>query len=532
MAEITRFPLLRHLRAEPEPPRAALPRRPAGAQRTRPGVLVPARSTRGDRRGPGRRSRAALPVPRAHRATSRTSPSRASSPAASIDPETLAAPRRLLDRPCHGTLARAARSSSSPRSSASPAQQFAWAWVAAHDVRTILERRRRRGARARACRPGAERGAGEHGPRRSSAVRGRPASPRPPSWRRRCRRPPREAIQQNADQATFQRRALAVEKERAIQENELQNQIELATPRGASSIGQRGAERPPARARGGRGQAHRGRGRGRPRAPAGRHRGRRGARRSDRPGRLDRGGREGTRAGRSRTHAHLRAVLEPQVLLGLAARELAGKLQKIEHLTVTPDMLGQLVGELLRAGGGLLGTRRASGEGLSDGHHQGPAGRPGDAPHGVREPARAPRHARAGRASSCARAASRSRRSRSRHARFAATLAARARPRSPPDWRRARVDRDDLDRFLFAPDDVVVVLGQDGLVANVAKYLAASPCSGINPEPERFEGVLCPHHAADLADLLAGCATGRALPHRAAHHGRGAAARTARSCWR
>ena len=40
--------------------------------------------------------------------------------------------------------------------------------------------------------------------------------------------PTREAIQQHADEATFQRRALAVEKERAIAENELQNRIELA----------------------------------------------------------------------------------------------------------------------------------------------------------------------------------------------------------------------------------------------------------------------------------------------------------------
>ena len=31
--------------------------------------------------------------------------------------------------------------------------------------------------------------------------------------------------------------------------------------------------------------------------------------------------------------------------------------------------------------------------------------------------------------------------------------------------------RHDLDRFLFEPDDLVVVVGQDGLVANVAKYL-------------------------------------------------------------
>jgi hypothetical protein len=39
----------------------------------------------------------------------------------------------------------------------------------------------------------------------------------------------------------------------------------------------------------------------------------------------------------------------------------------------------------------------------------------------------------------------------------------------PPSWRTATVQRADLDRFLFASDDVVVVLGQDGLVANVAK---------------------------------------------------------------
>lgn len=40
--------------------------------------------------------------------------------------------------------------------------------------------------------------------------------------------PTREALQQSADEATFQRRALAVEKERAIAENELNNQVQLA----------------------------------------------------------------------------------------------------------------------------------------------------------------------------------------------------------------------------------------------------------------------------------------------------------------
>ena len=37
-----------------------------------------------------------------------------------------------------------------------------------------------------------------------------------------------------------------------------------------------------------------------------------------------------------------------------------------------------------------------------------------------------------------------------------------------------------LARFLFEPGDVVIVVGQDGLVANVAKYLDGQPVIGIN----------------------------------------------------
>ena len=81
----------------------------------------------------------------------------------------------------------------------------------------------------------------------------------------------------------------------------------------------------------------------------------------------------------------------------------------------------------------------------------------------------------------------------------------------PADWRRAAVLRPELDRFLFEPDDVVVVLGQDGLVANVAKYLAGQPVVGLNLEP----GVLVPHVPDAAADLLADVAAGRAaLQHR------------------
>ncbi|MFD5624984.1 hypothetical protein [Streptomyces sp. NPDC127072] len=73
----------------------------------------------------------------------------------------------------------------------------------------------------------------------------------------------------------------------------------------------------------------------------------------------------------------------------------------------------------------------------------------------------------------------------------------------PLTWRQARVERADLDRFLFAPEDVVVVVGQDGLVANVAKYLAGQPVVGIDTDPGRNPGVLVRHRAADAGALIA-----------------------------
>ncbi|MFJ9715742.1 hypothetical protein ACIRPQ_07320 [Streptomyces sp. NPDC101213] len=73
----------------------------------------------------------------------------------------------------------------------------------------------------------------------------------------------------------------------------------------------------------------------------------------------------------------------------------------------------------------------------------------------------------------------------------------------PLTWRQSRVERRDLDRFLFAPEDVVVVVGQDGLVANVAKYLAGQPVVGIDTDPGRNPGVLVRHRPADAEELLA-----------------------------
>lgn len=72
----------------------------------------------------------------------------------------------------------------------------------------------------------------------------------------------------------------------------------------------------------------------------------------------------------------------------------------------------------------------------------------------------------------------------------------------PLDWRRGTVEREDVARFLFGPEDIVVVVGQDGLVANVAKYLDGQPVIGIDPEPDRNAGVLVTHAPTDAAELL------------------------------
>ncbi|AKF83772.1 hypothetical protein SAMN05443572_104286 [Myxococcus fulvus] len=56
-----------------------------------------------------------------------------------------------------------------------------------------------------------------------------------------------------------------------------------------------------------------------------------------------------------------------------------------------------------------------------------------------------------------------------------------------------QVDRSLVPTFLFTGKEIVVVAGQDGLVANVAKYVGEQPLVGVNPDPDRFDGVLLPY---------------------------------------
>ncbi len=54
------------------------------------------------------------------------------------------------------------------------------------------------------------------------------------------------------------------------------------------------------------------------------------------------------------------------------------------------------------------------------------------------------------------------------------------------------VERSFLPSFLFSENQVVVVVGQDGLVANAAKYVKGLPMVAVNPDAERYDGVLLP----------------------------------------
>ncbi|WP_336923508.1 hypothetical protein [Aquipuribacter sp. SD81] len=72
----------------------------------------------------------------------------------------------------------------------------------------------------------------------------------------------------------------------------------------------------------------------------------------------------------------------------------------------------------------------------------------------------------------------------------------------PADWRRGSVERQDLHRFAFEAEDVCVVVGQDGLVANVAKYLRDQAVIGVDPEPGRNVGALVRHRVRAVPALL------------------------------
>ena len=66
------------------------------------------------------------------------------------------------------------------------------------------------------------------------------------------------------------------------------------------------------------------------------------------------------------------------------------------------------------------------------------------------------------------------------------------------------LDRSFLPSIMITAEDVVVTVGQDGLVANTAKYIGRQPLIAVNPDPQRFDGILLPFKPEDLSRALSG----------------------------
>jgi hypothetical protein len=80
----------------------------------------------------------------------------------------------------------------------------------------------------------------------------------------------------------------------------------------------------------------------------------------------------------------------------------------------------------------------------------------------------------------------------------------------PRGLRLQDLERDLLPTYTFTDRDLVVVVGQDGLVVNCAKYLTAQPVIAINPDPARFDGILLPFSAAGTSSVVSAVLEGRA----------------------
>ncbi|MDX1946914.1 MAG: hypothetical protein SFU86_16045 [Pirellulaceae bacterium] len=71
-----------------------------------------------------------------------------------------------------------------------------------------------------------------------------------------------------------------------------------------------------------------------------------------------------------------------------------------------------------------------------------------------------------------------------------------------------RVERSFVPNFDFGTCQVVVVVGQDGLVANTAKYVGDLPIVAVNPDPRRIDGVLLPFEVGQVREVVRGILSG------------------------
>ena len=87
------------------------------------------------------------------------------------------------------------------------------------------------------------------------------------------------------------------------------------------------------------------------------------------------------------------------------------------------------------------------------------------------------------------------------HAQYHAVLE-QVRRLVPAGVKQQVIDRGFLPQFSFAPVDLIVVVGPDGLVVNTAKYLNGQPIVAVNPDPQRIDGVLLPYTVNTIGPAL------------------------------
>lgn len=72
----------------------------------------------------------------------------------------------------------------------------------------------------------------------------------------------------------------------------------------------------------------------------------------------------------------------------------------------------------------------------------------------------------------------------------------------PLDIKSQIIEKSFLPNFLFGPNDLIIVIGQDGLVINTAKYLEKQLIIAVNPDPKRFDGIMIPFKVAEVPKIL------------------------------
>jgi NAD kinase len=72
----------------------------------------------------------------------------------------------------------------------------------------------------------------------------------------------------------------------------------------------------------------------------------------------------------------------------------------------------------------------------------------------------------------------------------------------PVDYKVQIIEKDFIPNFLFGPKDLIMPIGQDGLVINTAKYLENQLIVAINPDPQRFDGIMLPFEVEDIPKVL------------------------------